>query len=102
MLVGFLSTPTEAADRARDARTLCDAERLGASILPDGSASKQRSIGLQQSAGALTTAAYRELLFDLLHKPGDATALELAKTLDVDIRAQGEAAWEACTLLVKK
>lgn len=101
-VVGVLSTPTEPPDTRRDARTICNAERLGASILPQGSAAEQRSIGLQQSAGGLTSPKYRTLLFDLMHQSRPGAAEDFVETLDRDIREQGEAAWEACTLLVKK
>lgn len=100
-LVGKLSTPAERADIAHDARTVCGAERLGATILPAGSPEEQRRIGLQQAAGGLTSPKYRALLFGLLHgdKP---SVMRLITELDKDIRAQGEAAWDACTILVKK
>lgn len=101
-VVGKLSTPTEVADAARDARTICDAERLGATILPQGTAAEQRSIGIQQSAGGLTSAKYRTLLFDLMHHSQPDAAEQFIRELDHDIHEQGEKPWRDCTLLVKK
>ncbi|MBL9020859.1 MAG: hypothetical protein JNL21_01615 [Myxococcales bacterium] len=101
-LVGALSTPIEKPDVARDARTVCGAERLGATILPGGAPGERRSIGLQQSAGGLTSPKYRALLFDVLHVRDEPSAMRLVTELDADIRDQGEAEWQACTLLVKK
>lgn len=65
-------------------------------------AREQRSIGLQQTAGAWTTTKYRALLFDVLHLRDDSAPMALVRELDEDIRKEGDAAWDACTILVKK
>jgi hypothetical protein len=89
-------------NRGRDAQAICDSARLGATILPEGTPSEQRGIGLQQAAGGLTTPAYRAMLFDALHTRDDASVLPLLRSVDTDIRAQSKEAWDACTLLIKK
>jgi hypothetical protein len=101
-LVGQVSTPTAPPDIGRDARAVCAAEKVGAEIAPKGSPGERRSMGLQQAAGSLTTPKYRALLFDVLHVRDEASAMALVRELDEDIRAEGDAAWDACTILVKK
>ena len=98
-LVGDIYTPTAAADPAADARTICDAPARGARL--GASADDQLSTGLSDSAGSLTSRKYRDLLFAA--RTGDERAsMDLVKTLDHDIRLQGDEAFARCTVLIKK